>query len=245
MLFLKRTALLFSILIGFTFLFGCNTGTIKDLENRIAELENQASDTVFVSTTDTLIITNTDTIYVSNLDTLYIFDTVYLANDSVMIGDVRLFTQEMIDEFGASGIKKVVGRLEIQVDETVSLDGLLNLKEVIGGLVMHNYGTDFQGLNNLESVSELIIDGPYINSIAGLDALVRVGILSVSGTLLTDLGNGQVTGVYQLNITNNLLLTDFCGVKAIVENMETNSFYYFINGNAFNPQSSVEIVGCN
>ncbi len=177
MLILKRISLSLAAFVTFTFFFGCNTDTIKDLENRIAELENQASDTVFVSTTDTLIITNTDTLYISNLDTLYIFDTVYLANDSIMIGDVRLFTQEMIDEFGASGIKKVVGRLEIQVDETVSLSGLINLQEVVGSLVMDYFGIDFQGLNNLESVTELIIR--QSNSLQGLESLKKVDMLNI------------------------------------------------------------------
>lgn len=189
MLTLKRISLFFTAIISLTFLFSCNTDTIKELENRILELENQAPDTVFVTSTDTLIITNTDTLYIANLDTLFIFDTVYLANDSVMIGDVRLFTQEMIDEFGASGIKKVVGRLEIQIEGSVSLLPLINLTDVVGRLILDLEGNSLEGLNNLVRVTNLDIKG--VNSLIGLSSLESVENFSIGSEQLTNLDGIQ------------------------------------------------------
>jgi len=269
MIIIKRTSFFFSLALGFTFFYGCNSNTIKDLEKRIAELEAQKPDTV--------IITNTDTIVISNIDTIQIFDTIYMVSDSVFIGDISLDGQEAVNVFGAFGFKTIIGNLwfgSISSDPLTDLTPLINLKEVIGTLGISTEGTDLTGLDNLIRVTdEIYFEGGIGNlqSFKGLDSLKSVnGIYIYGASALTNISAlSNVTSSFDrlvfyncpaltnlnglegvaslgsaLEIINNTSLTNFCGIKTAFENFDVANNTLNISGNAFNPQTAAAIVGC-
>ncbi len=268
---LKRISLFFGLLLSFTFFYGCNSNTIKDLEKRIEELENQPSDTI--------VITKTDTIVITNIDTIQIFDTIYMASDSVFIGDIYLDGQEAVNAFGAYGFKTILGNLgfgSIDADPVTDLTPLLSLNEVIGTLSIHTNGTDLTGLDNLTRVTDEISlegGGANLQSLKGLESLTYLGGIFVYGApVLTDISAlknisssmsriafyncpalTNLTGLEgvpsisrSLQIENNTLLSDFCGIKTAFENFAqpVNPWDFTISGNAFNPQTAAAIEGC-
>ncbi|MCD7931840.1 MAG: leucine-rich repeat protein [Tannerellaceae bacterium] len=78
-------------------------------------------------------------------------------------GDVVLATQEDVDNFAATGVRKIYGNLTVGTDAESSpvenLDGLAQLEEVTGTVrILGSYtGSDLSGLKNLQIAGNIIM----------------------------------------------------------------------------------------
>lgn len=94
-------------------------------------------------------------------DRVYKYSIQY--SDITTSGDVVLATQEDVDNFAATGVRKIYGNLTVGTDAESSsvenLDGLSQLEEVTGTVrILRSYtGSDLSGLKNLQIAGNIII----------------------------------------------------------------------------------------
>ena len=110
--------------------------------------------------------------------------------EKVFEGDVRLLTQEEVNDFGDAGYTDITGRLSIgHSDDTnnsiTSLAKLNNLKSIGGDLVIQNNSllSSINGLGNCNSIGENLIikNNDVLESLDGLDE-ITLPILKASKT---------------------------------------------------------------
>lgn len=109
-----------------------------------------------------------------------------------------------------------------------SLDGLNNLRSVIG-----DFSLPLSGL--------ILSDLPSLQSLEGLNNLqtsshVGIGLLPLITNLdaLSSLSNGT-DGLGKIGIGGNTSLIDFCGINTYANNIEIVHDGYSVNNNAYNP----------
>ena len=166
--------------------------------------------------------------------------------DNMFEGDITLSTQEEVNAFAANGYCGVKGRLFIgsrmdMVEGTpvfinsdiTNLQGLEGLKIIDKELAIgiNPLLTSLNGLNNLEQVSDLIIQ--YANALVNLQGLNSLAIFTGthgngkgsidinSNTSLVNLeGLDSVTLIGNLSIKNNPVLTNLHGLENLEKVVE-------------------------
>ncbi len=117
------------------------------------------------------------------------------------VGNVILNTQDQIDEFiiDFPNCNQLNGSLRIEGADITNLDGLINLTELNGGVLMINNNDliSLNGLNNVERVvgGLTIIDNELLLNFEGLNSLNHIG------------------GMFQLEANTNL--ENFSGLELI------------------------------
>jgi len=136
----------------------------------------------------------------------------------------------------------------------VDLPSLSELYEL--SVLWNNNIKTFDGLNIPQFYSLYIYDCDSLNDISILSELMTsdeipsnnqndyfYSQIAISDNFnLTNLnGLENVNKISNLEISYNRNLVDFCGIRQLIDSVED---YTWIGGNAFNPQNSSEIIGC-
>lgn len=142
-------------------------------------------------------------------------------------------TQELIDSFKTyfPGCTQVPGLIEISGDIT-NLDGLSHITSFDGGL--HIYSPMLQsidGLNNVTSISNLVINAPGLQQITGFNALTKItGDLTIASTNLQSVGGFSALDSIggKLVIEGSNALINFNGLSSL----KTIGSWLTVSGNS-------------
>jgi len=113
--------------------------------------------------------------------------------------------------------------------QLINLDGLSNLTTV-GGAIRIGY---FEGNTSLENIEALA----NLNAALSLHMQYNASLTSLNGL------NNLVNNVYEIDIYDNNVLTDFCAISEIVQAIGAESGNVSIFGNQFNPDVNDFILG--
>lgn len=180
-------------------------------------------------------------LYIKNNDLLINLNGL---NNIIAVGSDLLIEQNHVlnDLNGLVSLQAVGRNFVIQQNNALTnLAGLNNLSSVAGkfSIIFNNTITSISDLSNLVSVGEnMTIEEDALENLDGLNSLTSIGgKLSLFGNdLLINLnGLNNLSSVDgDLEIRFNGSLTDFCGLKTLLNGAGLNGGYA-IDGNAFNP----------
>ncbi|SEW53161.1 receptor L domain-containing protein [Chitinophaga arvensicola] len=137
--------------------------------------------------------------------------------DKVYTGDVKLYTQKDITDFGNKQYTFINGDLNIESKsatdysaEVLDTKPLAGIRVINGGLLITRLMnlTSLDGLQNLERVyGDFTISGCWLTKVAGFDKLSLIkGDLTISNNTAKYGENGlaDITGFHQLKVVNNI-----------------------------------------
>lgn len=175
-----------------------------------------------------------------------------LSNLTSIDGDLLVFENNTLASLNAlSNLTSIKGSLDIYGSRVTSLDGLHNLTTVGKDLyIRDNFDlTSLDALSKISSLKGLSISGnSSLTSLDGLHNLASIhgDVIKFDGTgslfirdnaALTSLnGLHNLTSVGEdLDISNNNVLTSFCGIAQLINNGQIEQNEYLVESNAFNP----------
>ena len=148
------------------------------------------------------------------------FPTNYTGCD-IIEGDLKIEGNDITNLNGLSSIEEIEGFFQIDNCENLSsLTGLDNVLKIGAALIVNSGLTDFQGLNNLSSVSFSfsLTNNLDLESFNGLGSLQEVGTaFQVNGTpkIKNFLGLNELSQVNQLSVNNNDSIVNFEGLESL------------------------------
>ena len=175
------------------------------------------------------------------------------------VGDVELYSQADVDAFD-SKYTYIDGKLVISGPDIDDLSALSNIDSVAMNLEIYFCETlkSLNGLENLKSIgATLYIRGNddllEINGLSGLTNITKDLSILDNGVLPNLDGLLNVTAIRNVYIgieawkepakeRRNTLLTDYCGIKPMLENI---SGEYYVENNGLNPTKNEVITNCN
>ncbi|WP_373517864.1 putative metal-binding motif-containing protein [Pricia sp.] len=157
-----------------------------------------------------------------------------MAEKELFGGDVKLLTQQDVDDFGRHNYKTIYGKLQIGTENEpntsiVSLEPLRALRVVRQENSVYIYSNhalkNLEGLNNLSSIDHglYIDDNILLENLAELSSLITVGT-PPPGEYLSITNNASLTaleGLQNLATVNNIIISDnpklydFCSFEEV------------------------------